>query len=575
MIANQSATPVDVRNAGVGARPYRSFSAHFDRLYIRNPRLYLAVVVAAYAMAALLFAVLTPAWQNPDEPAHYNNIAHIAAGLGLPVLQHGDYDQAYLAQLLETRFAGGHSITPLRYEAYQPPLYYMAAVPAYWVSGGALTAMRLFNVLLGAISIILLYLCLELVFPTKPLLVVGAAAFAALLPMHVAMNAAVNNDGLAELLLLAAMLALLRWAQAQFYQPGGNTTADYWLGRAPLLLLGVLLGLGMLTKIYAYMALALACGFVLLVVWLQPRMNGEAVPEPAPSWSSLWQGILAVGWVAVPALLLVLPVWVRNVQLYGAWDLLGLQFHDAVVAGQPTTAHWLAEHGWMNLVERALSFTFRSFWGVFGWLGVFMDERIYTLLLVLTGVVFLGILWALVRFICGRPETDMDRFQFWVLGFFTVMLLAVGAGYLWYNVKFVQHQGRYLMWGMLPIAAWVALGWREVMQPLQGKVTGFLLGLLAISLATAAFSLAAPDKLTLVVMAGFAMLLIVQPYLLSGTVDAAIVGAPHWVQRPLGRRSLRPLLYGLRVLAWATPFVLLWVLNLLIPFWYIVPQLRP
>ena len=132
----------------------------------------------------------------------------------------------------------------------------------------------------------------------------------------------------------------------------------------------------------------------------------------------------------------------------------------------------------MQYGERAFHFTFRSFWGVFGWLGVFMDERVYTLLFVFSGVIFFGLLWALVRFICGRPEADMDRFQFWVLGLLVMMVFAVFASYLWYNAKFVQHQGRYLFWGMLAISALVALGWREVMQPLQGKVTGFLLGCL-------------------------------------------------------------------------------------------------
>ncbi len=184
-------------------------------------------------------------------------------------------------------------------------------------------------------------------------------------------------------------------------------------------------------------------------------------------------------WVIIPAVLFVIPLWVRNVNLYGAWDILGLHFHDTVVVGQQTTAEFLAKNGSIAYSERAMTFTFRSFWGAFGWLSVFMDSRIYLLLLVFTGIVLCGLLWSLARFISGRPETDLDRFQFWILGFFTVFVLAVFASYAWYNIKFVQHQGRYFLWGLLPISVFAALGWREVMQPLQGKVTGFLLGLLA------------------------------------------------------------------------------------------------
>ena len=164
-----------------GARPYRPISARLDRLYIRRPRLILLLIVTAYLAAGSLFAFKTPAWQNPDEPAHYNNIATIAAGEGLPVLQHGDYDQTYLAQLIGAGFPPNRSVAPLRYEAYQPPLYYLAAAPVFWLSQGSLLALRLFGVGLGAFVIILLYLCAELVFGNKPLLTVGAAAFAAFL----------------------------------------------------------------------------------------------------------------------------------------------------------------------------------------------------------------------------------------------------------------------------------------------------------------------------------------------------------------------------------------------------------
>jgi hypothetical protein len=555
-----------------GARPYRPISARLDKLYIRQPRLFLLFIVAAYLVVGSLFAVTTPAWQNPDEPAHYNNVATIAAGNGLPVLHHGDYDQGYMDLLTEARFPAELPIDRVRYEAYQPPLYYIAAVPAYLIGQGSLLTLRLFSVSLGAFAIILLYLCAELVFPNKPLLSVGAAAFAAFLPMQVAMSAAVNNDSLAQLLLLAAMLILLRWIRHRFYGPPGSS-GDW----PTLLVLGILLGLGMITKIYAYVALALCSGMVGLTVWLRPRalpLTGDEARGDRRR-SSFQRGIQAMLWVIVPAILIAIPLWLRNVDLYGAWDILGMRFHDAVVVGQPTTAEWLARNGSIEYSERAMSMTFRSFWGAFGWLSVFMDNRIYLVLLVFTGVVLCGLLWALARFISGRPETDLDRFQFWILGFFTAFVLAVVASYAWYNLKFVQHQGRYLLWGLLPISIFVALGWREVMQPLQGKVTGFLLGLLAFLMLLTSLFLPFQDRRLSLAMASLAALLYLQPFLLSGAVDAIIIGSPHVLQRWLRRPALQPALAVLRVLAWATPFVLLFLLDLVIPFWYIGPQLGP
>ncbi len=487
------------------AASYRPISASLDHYYVRRPRLALALILIGYVVAATLYAVITPAWQNPDEPAHYNNIAYIATGHGLPVLRAGDYDQEYISALVSGGFPPHLAIGSLRYEAYQPPLYYIAATPAFWLGNGDLRFVRLFNVLLGAVSLLLLYACMETVFPTKPLLTVGATAFAAFLPMHVAMSAAVNNDGLAELLILATMLTMLRWMKGRFYRSVAATPDAASFERRRLLLLGVLLGLSM--------------------------------------------------------------------QLYGAWDLLGLQMHDRLVAGQPTTADWIAREGFVTYLERALDFTFRSFWGVFGWLGVFMEPRIYTLLLAFTGVLLLGLLWALVRFICGRPEADMDRYQFWVLGLFGVMTLAVLASFAWYNLKFVQHQGRYLFWGLLPISAFVALAWRELMQPLQGKLTGLMALVLAGALAIADLRTDIMDRRAIVAIGLFGLLLMLQPLLLSGAVDAIVIGTPPWLQRFLVNRRLQPLFGVMRVGVWALPFLALFVLNLLIPFWYIAPQL--
>src|SRR5699024_5892339 len=148
--------------------------------------------------------------------------------------------------------------------------------------------------------------------------------------------------------------------------------------RVTLAALGILLGLGMATKIYAYLALPLCAGMAGLVIWLRPRVHSAA--RPRPSRRSFLQAIEAALWIVTPAVVLVLPLWLRNVQLYGAWDILGLGFHDRVVVGQPTTANWLDQYGWVPYSERALTFTFRSFWGVFGWLSVFMDSPIYLML---------------------------------------------------------------------------------------------------------------------------------------------------------------------------------------------------
>jgi hypothetical protein len=62
------------------------------------------LILAAYLLVGTFYAVYTPRWQVPDEPAHYNYIAALAAGKGFPVLEPGDYDQQYLEQLKSEHF---------------------------------------------------------------------------------------------------------------------------------------------------------------------------------------------------------------------------------------------------------------------------------------------------------------------------------------------------------------------------------------------------------------------------------------------------------------------------------------
>lgn len=551
----------------------------FDSLYICAPRRWLVALLAAYLVAGSFFALHTPPWQAPDEPAHYNYVAHIAAHFALPVLSEGDYDQERLELLLQTKFAPKLSAAGLRYENYQPPLYYLVATPVYWLTGGSLYALRLFSLLLGAVTIALLYFCLELVFPGKTMIPLGAAAFAALLPMHMAISAAVNNDGLAELLLMAAMLVLLRWMRALFYTNEQSSLEQVRRqarrARRQLVLLGVLLGLGLLTKIYAYMLLPIVLLVVILVVWLRPRVPMATFERVklSPSRRSMLLGIRRALWVAVPAGLLGMPLWVRNMWLYGAWDFLALRWHDQVVVGQPRTTDWIEANGWIAYSERAFGFTFQSFWGVFGWMGVFMDERIYTALLLFSGVIFMGLLWATVRFISGGPDTDMDVFQLSVLILFGLILLAVVVSYTWYNMKFVQHQGRYFFWGMLPISTIIALGWREVFQPLQGAITGFLALVMAGAMALTGMVTGKVDKWTLLTIGVIALILLGQPLLLGGTSRYTLRWLPAGVKRWMARPVVARLLGVARAAVWALPFGLLLLLDLAIPQVFIVPQL--
>src|SRR5258706_212735 len=102
----------------------------------RVSRQSLYLILLAYIALGAQYAVRTPAWQIPDEPAHYNYIRAIVEQHALPVLQAGDYNEAYLDQLKAALFPPDLPVTGIRYESWQPPLYYLLAAPIFAATAG-------------------------------------------------------------------------------------------------------------------------------------------------------------------------------------------------------------------------------------------------------------------------------------------------------------------------------------------------------------------------------------------------------------------------------------------------------
>jgi hypothetical protein len=248
-------------------------------------------------------------------------------------------------------------------------------------------------------------------------LALGTAAFVAFVPQHVAMLAGVNNDSLAELLMAATMWSTLQGAR----------------GKVNWVVIGVLLGLGMITKLSFYIA-------VPLVAW--------AVTQHA---SRITQHALRI---ALPALLIALPWWTRNLTVYGWPDVFAQLRHNAVVVGQPTSAEWIVQYGWGDLLERFFTFTFQSFWGQFGWMTVLMPPRYYQALGVLSLFALTGCIWAAwPHWRAMLPDVRCQLLGAWVI--LNILM------YLYYNLTFVQHQGRYLFLSLIPIGLAFTVGLRR------------------------------------------------------------------------------------------------------------------
>ncbi|NWF68514.1 MAG: glycosyltransferase family 39 protein [Chloroflexi bacterium] len=466
----------------------------------------LAMIVLAYMLIGAAFALATPAWQAPDEPAHYNYVAQVATRGCCPLIAPGDWDADYLDALKSARFAPEllQNLAAIQYEDHQPPLYYLLAAPLYTLSGGSLLALRLFSVALGTVIVACTYATARLLLPEQVWLALGAAAFVAFLPQNVAILASVNNDALAWALIALTLYATLRFLRT----PPGTARAEIgW----PLLL-GALVGLIFLTKTTGYFL----AGLVPLALYLRHRaylpphpLAGIRGPDalvrdtvtqlphtpPLVSLVNFFDGLrlsvpywlrrqirqpgkLLRAWALflLPALLCAALWWGRNLSVYGTPDFLGLRAHDTVVVGQPRTDDYIARVGaaqyWRDLAQT----TFVSFWGQFGWMGLPLAGWP---LWYVSALSLAGVSGAALRLIMARERWNRAGVVLLLAG-----LLALAA-YFYYNSEFLQFQGRYLYAGLMPAALALALGlewWARLIARAAGQRAALYGGLVLLPL---------------------------------------------------------------------------------------------
>jgi 4-amino-4-deoxy-L-arabinose transferase-like glycosyltransferase len=567
---------------------------------IPRARAFLALIFLIYLVLGVLFAVYTPHWQAPDEPAHYNYIRYLVENGRFPVLQMGDYPHEYMEEIKGRRFPPDLSIAPIRYEFHQPPLYYSLAAPIYVLAKGALLPLRLLSVALGAGVVALAYATGRRIYPAWPALALAAAAFVAFLPQHLATVSQAGNDVLAELLFALVLFQLVGWLQepsAISHQPSAvsdqphpestlsavNEPQSAIKKPQSAIILGFLLGLILITKTTAFIAVPLALG-VLIWRWLRDRAPARRV-------------LTDLALVAIPAAVIALPWFSRNVAIYGWPDFLGLRRHDAVVVGQLRLTEYLAQFGAASYLRRLVEFTFKSFWGVFGWQGVFMDSRIYLALAILCALSAAGLALRVAHSVARSHASSNDarntqdtarsapsaipqghdirnpqypkgtlsaiRNSLWLLAATVLLALLVYAGY---NLQFVQHQGRYLFTALIPIAVFFALGWDEALQPRSSLLLALGLVLAGIILAFWGVIIGPGlPKWSLALLLAFAAVMA-----LAGSIRPGLAGRRPG---PGNQQSTTPNGHAVRNFLFLLPYALLPLLSLYAVFGAIVPQL--
>jgi hypothetical protein len=454
----------------------------------------LAIVIATYLALAAGYNLAMPFGVPPDEGAHAFYVQSLAERGRLPRL---DLSKP------------SNELDPAGYEAHQPPLYYALAAPVWRVMRaldvGEQTTVRVTRVvssLIGAAGLWLLWFLARLVFgPDRTWHALAATAFAAFLPMRLAVGAALSNDSLAEAAATGTLCLLLMGLEHGF-----TARHSLWTGLAT--------GAAVLAKA----SNLLLAPFVLAAIALDSQRASPAPPEAAPARQSpkaaparhspkttrrgdsraAFDGRRCFTHLgsALGAAAIVCGWWfVRNQALYG--DMLlertfKLKFAGALSAGGAMQLFGCPSQG-SYLISLVLPVTFQTFWGAFGHLTAkdFMGllprhslavppglevpvsiltlgslparqqpvpyppaSWLYPILAVWTWVVAIGLARGYGRTRGSAP--DEARRPVLILLTYSLMVF---AAFLRFNLEFFQAQGRYLFPALAPIAAGFAAGW--------------------------------------------------------------------------------------------------------------------
>jgi hypothetical protein len=402
----------------------------------------LALLLSFTFLKGIFWAVLVAPLDAPDEPSHFNYVVQVREGYLLPVVDlvspGGLRTPPSTPLNADVRaFFAGYDYKFFRsmpYESAQPPLYYWGA--SLWTRPlgiaphtipSMLLAARLFSVVLGTAAVFATWLALRWGAPHARFLGWAAPLALTLSPAFTFTSATVSNDA-GMLFWGSALLAV--WALGLRAVSSGRVMGRW--GFMPVVALCALLtALGILTKL-TFVATIPAS--LLWIVWLvRERGASSDTTSRVKGW------LVMTGAYLLVVCGIVAPWVARNLRVYGEptgaraiFDLIHRIYWDRL--GYPQEQLFT-----QFPLPEFLVRSFRSFWALFGWATVWLDDWVYWVLVGCVLVALAGLITLLVQ--RGRYAPPLMGPPARLLGLCAVVVLLAFANYLGYNslVEFQPH----------------------------------------------------------------------------------------------------------------------------------------
>ncbi len=424
--------------------------------FIQSP---LNILLIAYFILSIFYSRATPLLEASDELWHVGMVEAISNTGELPIQD------------------AEHRETTWKQEGSQPPLYYLIAAgiastigiddldtlrePNPHAKAGlpqpidnknlvlhdeadgqtqaarAIYTIRLFSILLGAVTIVMVYRSAKLLAPRNPTVPIVAAGLTALNPMFIFIAASVNNDNLVTALNSAVIYLLLKTLRDGF-----DTKRS--------LLIAVLVTAATLSKLSGLILVPIIAIAALWSAW--QRKN--------------WRGLIILG-TAMAAIWAIGASWwyLRNMELYG--ELFGTTTM-ALVAGPRL------EPFSINTLFAEFEGFRAAYWGWFGGVNILTTPIYYRIMDIITVIGVIGYILYLRK--CWRSGNSFQKSANIAL---LAMIILASLSIINWTAQTYASQGRLLFPFIAAISALLALGLDYFLRPIAMKAGLMALGLFA------------------------------------------------------------------------------------------------